>query len=44
MDGAILVNLDRYLLYMETLSETRQNITIKTCLIFLLQEKPDTEE
>jgi hypothetical protein len=35
---------EAYLKKIELLPETRKNISIKECLITVLQEEPDTEE
>ena len=44
LDGEIWITLDRYRIEVENLPETRKNIAIKECLIFLCDNKPDTDE
>jgi hypothetical protein len=44
MDGVISITLERYLLYLETLPDTRKNQSLIDCVNHLLHETPDTEE
>jgi hypothetical protein len=44
MDGVIAISLERYLLYLETLPDTRRNISLMECTRELLEQKPDTED
>lgn len=44
IDGVIWITLHRYLLYLETLPETRRNIPLQESVRELIDHKPDTEE